>query len=297
MQSIRVAAVSMNSELGKTEQTLENISAFCEKASRENAELVLFPELVVHGHCAPNTWELAEPVPQGPSVERLIGLAKRHRLFLSVGLSEKEKDIVYNTQVLMGPEGYIGKQRKLHCSRDEGIFYKGGWELQVFDIGKCKVGTVICYDNTFPEIARVLALRGADVILMPHAARNLGWEDTPESESAARRDTFEIYRHYTMRARENACFCVLADQAGRAGCVDTYAPDHPLQPHHPGAAIVFGPEGELLKSAQTERICEEMIVHDLDAKLLEKARSDPNYTLRTRRPELFDELVRNQVLS
>jgi len=297
MQSIRVAAVSMNSELGKAEQTLENISAFCEKAAGENAELVLFPELVVHGHCTPNTWEVAEPVPEGPSVKRVIRLAKRHRLFLSVGLSEKENDIVYNTQVLAGPEGYIGKQRKLHLSRDEGIFYKGGHELKVFDIGKCKVATIICYDNSFPEVARVLALRGADVLLMPHAARMKGWVETPESESAARRHVFEHFRLYAMRALENACFCVLADQAGRAGYVDTYASDHPLQPHHPGAAIIFDPGGDILKAAQTERICDEMIVHDLDAKLLAKARSDPNYALRTRRPELFDELVRNQVLS
>ena len=75
MQSIRVAAVSMNSELGKTEQTLDKISVYCEKAVADNAELVLFPELVVHGHCTPNTWEVAEPVPHGPSVERLIALA------------------------------------------------------------------------------------------------------------------------------------------------------------------------------------------------------------------------------
>ena len=297
MQSIRVAAVSMNSELGKTEQTLDKISVYCEKAVADNAELVLFPELVVHGHCTPNTWEVAEPVPHGPSVERLIALARRHRLFLSVGLSEKENDIIFNTQVLVGPEGYIGKQRKLHMSRDEGLFYKGGQDLTVFDIGKCKVGMIICYDNLFPEIARVLALRGADVVLMPHAARDRGWEDTPESESAARRRTFELFRHHTMRARENACFCVLADQAGRAGYVDTLPRDHRFQPHHCGAAIIYGPGGEILKAAQTERICDEMIVQNLDAELLAKERSDPNYALRTRRPELFEELVRNQVLS
>ena len=73
----------------------------------------------MHGHCTPNTWELAEAVPDGPSTRGLIELAQRHRLVLSVGLSEKERDIVYNTQVLVGPQGYIGKQRKLHLSRDE----------------------------------------------------------------------------------------------------------------------------------------------------------------------------------
>ena len=77
---------------------------------------------------------------------------------LSAGLSEKERDIVYNTQVLIGPDGYIGKQRKLHLSRDEVNHYKGGRDILVFDVGPCKVGAVICYDNQFPEIARVLDL-------------------------------------------------------------------------------------------------------------------------------------------
>jgi predicted amidohydrolase len=298
METIRVAAVSMNGLLGQPEQTLATIGEWCEKAASEKSELALFPELVVHGHCTPNTWEVAEPIPEGPSVQRLIELARRYGMFLSVGMSEKEREIVYNAQVLVGPQGYIGKQRKLHLSRDEVMFYKGGREIVVFDIGKCKVGTVICYDNWFPEIPRILALRGADVILMPHAAREKGWDDTPESEAAARRYMFSFYTSgYQMRARENACFCVLTDQAGRAGYVDTYPRDHPNQPHHPGAALIFGPDGSLLKATQTEQIRDEMIVHDLDPALLAGTRGHPNYTLRNRRPELFGELVRDQVSS
>ena len=120
MQSIRVAAVSMNSPFGKTAEILDRIGGFCEQAAAERADLVLFPELVVHGHCTPNTWELAEPVPDGPSVRRLAEFAARRKLFISAGLSEKERDVVYNTQVLLGPDGFIGKQRKIHLSRDEG---------------------------------------------------------------------------------------------------------------------------------------------------------------------------------
>src|ERR1700751_4422034 len=178
MQTIRVAAVSMNGFLGQPERVLNNIARWCERAAAEQAELVLFPELVVHGHCTPNSWELAEPVPDGPSVRRLVDLARQFRPVLCVGLSEKERDIVYNTQVLVGPDGFIGKQRKLHLSRDEVLYYKGGRDITVFDLGKCKVGTIICYDNQFPEVARILALRGADVLLMPHAARIKMWNDT-----------------------------------------------------------------------------------------------------------------------
>ncbi len=295
MRTTRVAAVSMNGYLGEPERVLRAIDGWCERAAAEKAELVLFPELVIHGHCTPNTWALAEPVPDGPSVGRLVEIAHKHRLVLCAGMSEKERDIVFNTQVLVGPDGYIGKQRKLHLSRDEGFYYKGGREISVFDIGPCKVGLVICYDNQFPEIARVLALRGAEVILMPHAARFKVWEDNPQSEAAARRHTHHFYAPYALRARENACFAVLADQTGRAGYVPQWPRDSENQPHHAGAALVWGPDGELIVSTQQERICEEMILATLDAALLARERSLANYMLRTRRPELFGEIVRDQV--
>jgi predicted amidohydrolase len=76
-----------------------------------------------------------------------------------------------------------------------------------------------------------------------------------------------------------------------------YPKDSPNQPHHAGAALVFGPDGELLASAQTDRIRDEMVVATLDAAVLARQRSLPNYTLRTRRPELFGELVQDQVSS
>jgi predicted amidohydrolase len=295
MQTIRVAAVSMNSPLGQQQETLQRMADFCERAAGESAELVLFPELVVHGHCTPNTWEVAEAVPEGPSVGRLIDFARRFGIIISAGMSEKENDIVFNTQVLVGPDGYIGRQRKLHTSRDESFFYKGGRDIDVFDIGKCKVATVICYDNQFPEIARIAALKGADVILMPHAAREGRWDDTPESEACVRRHVFDFFSGYRQRARENACFCVFADQAGVAGYVDSLPRDHPNQPHHPGGAMIIGPDGTILNHAQLERVCDEMIVEQLESSQLAKFRSHPNYTLRTRRPELFGELVRDQL--
>src|SRR5438445_7273197 len=112
MRTLRVAAVSMNGLLGDPERVLGSMAGWCERAAGEKAELVLFPELVVHGHCTPNTWELAEPIPDGPSVVRLVQIARRYRLVVVAGMSEKERDLVYNTQVLVGPDGYIGKQRK-----------------------------------------------------------------------------------------------------------------------------------------------------------------------------------------
>ena len=295
MQSLKVAAASMNSVHGEYEATFETMAGFCREAAAAGARLILFPELVIHGHCTPNTFELAEAVPAGPSTARLVELARQHNLFISAGISEKEHDIVFNTQILCGPEGYIGKQRKLHMSRDENYFYRGGRDIVVHDIGLCRVGTVICYDNQFPEIARIVSLRGADIILMPHAAREGRWHDA-ETEARARQKVFEFFRtSYTMRARENACFCIYADQAGQAGMVDSWPPEHENQPHHPGGAMVFSPTGKLLAHTQTEQIRDELLIQELDAELLARARSHPNYTLRTRRPELFGELVRDPI--
>lgn len=295
MRSIRVAAVSMDGGLGTPDRSLERIASYCGQAQQAGVDLVLFPELAVHGHCTPNTWEIAEPVPDGPSVRRLIEFAQRWGLFLSAGMSEKEADLVFNTQVLVGPQGFIGKQRKIHMSRDEGFFYKGGREISAFDLGICRVGTVICYDNQFPEVARICALRGAEILLMPHAAREARWDESPASQSAARRRMFELYSLYAMRAKENACFCVLADQAGVAGTVPSLPPDHPNQPHHAGGAVIFDPTGRIIQHTQLESVRDEMIVAELNARLIAAARSNPNFTLRTRRPELFAELTREQV--
>ena len=291
MRTTRVAAVSMNGYLGEPQRVLRYIEMWCGRAAAEDVDLVLFPELVIHGHCSPTTPALAEPVPAGPSTQRLVALARRHRLFVCAGLAEREHDAIYDTQVLAGPDGYRGSQRKLHMSRDEGLYYRCGQDLQVFAIGTCNVGIGICYDNEFPEVPRILALRGAEVLLMPHSSRDKMWKDTRESEAAARRHLHDHHLPFAMRAKENACYVVLADQAGRAGYVDQYPRDHPNQPHHPGAALVFGPDGALLASSQREFIRDEMVVATLDAAALEREREHPNYQLRTRRPELFAELV------
>lgn len=293
MQSFKVAVVSMNSPFGEYEDILARMEEYCRQAADSDVRLILFPELLIHSHCNPKTWDLAEPVPDGPTTQRCIEIARTYGLVLSVGISEKPRDIVFNTQFLVGPEGYIGKQRKIHMSRDETLYYKGGRQLDVHDLGFCKVGTIICYDNQFPEVARILALKGADILLMPHAARIRMWDDTPESAAAARQHSLDFFTScYAMRARENACFAVLANMAGRAGQLDTYPANSPAQPHHCGGGLVFAPDGEVLASTQRDEIRDEMIICELDAGCLAAERSLPNYTLRTRRPELYEELIR-----
>ena len=296
MEDLRMAAVSMNGRLGEPAVILAEIADWTGRARDQGAELILFPELVVHGHCSPATWDLAEAVPDGPSTRRLCAIAAEHGVTLCVGLSEKENDLVFNAQIVVGPDGYVGKQRKIHLSRDEILYYKGGRDLPVFDIGPCKVGIQICYDKQFPEISRILCLRGAELLLMPHAAREIIWDETAESQRAARQHMARYYRKIIpTRAIENSCFTALTDQVGRAGYVDLYPRDSPSQPHHPGAALIVDPSGEIIAEASDERIEPEMIVATLEAAAINRERAKPNFALKTRRPELFGELVAEQV--
>ncbi len=149
---ITVAAVQINGEIGKNEKNLLKIGNWMAEGSDSGADLVLFPELVITGHwCSSKSWSHAEKIPDGASVKRLEKLAAEHNITLSAGLSEIEAGVQYNTQVVIGPEGYLGKQRKLHMSGDEYFYYRAGSTMTPIDIGKCIVGIAICYDNLFPS--------------------------------------------------------------------------------------------------------------------------------------------------
>ena len=97
------------------------------------------------------------------------------------------------------------------------------------------------------------------------------------------------------RAIENSCFAILTDQVGRAGYVDAYPKDHPNQPHHPGCAMIVDPSGEIIAETQAERIEPEMIVATLEEAAINAERSQPNFALKTRRPELFEELATDPI--
>ena len=112
--------------------------------------------------------EVAEPIP-GPSTEYFGKLARQHDLYLVAGLVERERHVIYNVAVLIGPDGNVaGKYRKTALPRAEieaGI--TPGNEFPVFDTRFGKVGLMVCYDGFFPEVARQLSQKGAEVIAFP----------------------------------------------------------------------------------------------------------------------------------
>ena len=138
-----------------------------EEAARQRADLVVLPETLTLGSGARYV-DIAEPVP-GPSTEFFGALAKRHGLYLVPGLVEREGHLIYNVAVLINPDGRIaGKYRKVCLPRSEiegGV--TPGHEYPVFETRFGRVGLMVCYDGFFPEVARELSNRGAEVIAWP----------------------------------------------------------------------------------------------------------------------------------
>ena len=154
---------------GKSPRTnCEEYAPFISEASKQRADLVVLGETVPYVGVGKKPHETAEPIP-GPSTEYFGELAKTHDLHIVVSLYEREDTAVYNTAVLLGPDGkLIGKYRKVclpHSEIEDGV--TPGKDYPVFDTKFGKVGMMVCYDGFFPEVARELTNRGAEVIAWP----------------------------------------------------------------------------------------------------------------------------------
>lgn len=168
-RTARLATVHFRPREGKT--PLEKCALFkpmIEEAARQKADLVVLPETLTFYGSGRAYADCAEPMP-GPSTEYFGRLAKKHDLYIVAGLIERVEHIVYNVAMLIGPSGEIvGKYRKIALPRGE--IESGcvpGSDYPVFDTRFGKVGMMICYDGFFPEVARELSNRGAEVIAWP----------------------------------------------------------------------------------------------------------------------------------
>jgi N-carbamoylputrescine amidase len=284
VKDFRAVAVQMNARLGEVEGNLEQIETWARRAAGEGAALICFPELAISGHwCAGDVWDVAEPVPGGPSCRRLEELAADLGCLLSVGIAEREAQIAYNTQMIVGPEGFVGKQRKLHMSADEYFHFRTGGRVNVIDTELGRVGIGICYDTAFPETARIAAVSGAEVYLAPHAARCGQWtDDVDKQRKKVASGKHQARLTFSSRAYDNGMYVIYCNQAGPAGD-DT---------NHCGGILVVDPHGEVIAESETGLIEDEMVVCDLDADEFESRRRARCFNLQTRRPEIYGELCR-----
>jgi predicted amidohydrolase len=244
---------------------LENINRVEELIQGHKADLFVLPELFATGYQFKDMDEsrnFAEPIPGGITTRSLTALAKKTNTFFIAGLVEIEKDQVYNSAIIIGPEGYIGKYRKIHLfDTEKSCFQKGNLPLKVFDIAGAKVGVMICFDWRFPETARTLALIGAELIAHPS---NLVLAHCPQA--------------MITRCLENRVFAVTADRVGIEDRMDSLS--------FIGQSQVVDPDGNILiRASETE---EEVHVVEIDLKKSrEKFLTPENHIFNDRREDFY----------
>jgi predicted amidohydrolase len=170
---IRLAAVHHIPGGKSPDENRKEFASLVAEAAKKKADLVVLPETLTQQSTRRTYFDCAEPIP-GPSTDYFGTLAKKHDCYLVVGLIERDAHLIYNVAVLIGPDGkVIGKYRKTCLPRGEvsaGI--APGNDYPVFDTRFGKVGMMVCYDGFFPEVARQLSNRGAEVIAFPVAGCN-----------------------------------------------------------------------------------------------------------------------------
>ena len=136
-----------------------------------DADLIVLPELAFTGYYFGDRAEL-EPLAEDPSdsaiVESLVSLCRERDLYLVTGFAEKHLDKCFNSALLLGPEGLIHVYRKIHLfNTEKNCFDPGDTPFRVNEVRGVRVGMMICFDWIFPEVARILALEGADILCHP----------------------------------------------------------------------------------------------------------------------------------
>ena len=172
-----------------------------------DADLIVLPEFFASGYFFKSKGDLAqvaEAVPGGPTTRRLVQWAAATGAVFVAGLPERDGDRLYNSAVVVTPEGYLGTYRKIHLFYQETLYFEpGDLGFRVFDIAArdgtaYRLGVMVCFDWIFPESARSLALQGADVIAHP---ANLVLPHCP--------------RAMPIRALENHVFTITANRYGQ----------------------------------------------------------------------------------
>ena len=224
---MRVAIGQMDVKLVDKKINIEKVKDLIHKATEKNAELICLPELFTTGFNKENIVELAEPIP-GETTEKMGELAMENNMFVAGSILEKDGGNIFNTAVLVAPEGLVGKYRKVHPFLEEANHITGGSEYNVFNTKVGKIGLLVCYDAVFPEASRLLSLQGAQVILLPSNWMNPFLEQWRLATSA--------------RALDNQVWLVATNRIGSDETYTYFGRSRVVSPY--GNAVVECGEGE-----------------------------------------------------
>ncbi len=248
-KTVRVAAVQMDPVLGEVHANLKAILDRFGEATAAGAKLVVFPECALTGYGFDSKDEgmrFAEPVP-GPSTREVASACAAVKAFAIVGMLERDGDRLYNVAALIGPEGVVGCYRKVHLPfmGVDRFADPGERPFAVLEAAGLKIGMHICYDGTFPEVGRVLTLKGAEVLVLP---TNWPIQATTTAEHVP-----------AARAIENVVYVMAVDRVGQErGC------------RFAGLSSIAGPGGETL--ARAGAVSEEILYAEVDPALARQKR-------------------------
>lgn len=299
MRDIRIGAAQFEARDADKAYNLKRVAELTAQAMQQGAEVVSFHECCIPGYSflmaltRNELVELAEAVPNGPSTQRLIEIAGDHGVPVLAGLLEIDEGRLYNTYVAVTPEGFVAKHRKLHAFISG--FLSPGDGYTVFDLCGCRMGILICYDNNLPENVRVTAMKGAEIIFMPHVTCGLDsvmpgrgkiprevWENRHQDPVRCRQEFMGpkgrewLMRWLPTRAYENGVYAVFTNPIGV---------DHDTL--KPGLAMILDPFGEIL--VESHALEDDVVVGLLTPQKIPVS-SGYRY-LCARRPELYGMLT------
>jgi len=275
LEKIIVAAASVRNLIGQNETSIANMQKWVMLAKEKGAELILFPELNVSGYvCAPVAHEIAETVP-GISTELIINIASKQKIVIGFGIIEKEAGRFYCTHVLVNGSGVIGKQRKIHVPEHEKPFWSAGNSIEVFDVGKSRVGVTVCRDSFFDEMTRTLYFKGAEIVLMPFSYYNV-----PRSQYL--KET--IHGMSIIKASwTNGFYTVVCNSAeGREP-----SEWEPKGRKFPGWAGIISPWGRVISFVEEGGNSESLVIEELGPEELDDRRRHPNFLAKELRTDLY----------
>lgn len=269
VRTIRIGLVQQTAS-GDRQSNLERGVRAAYQAVADGASLVAFAELAFtpfypRRRAEATPLDLAEPIP-GPTVERFQRLAKELGVVVVLNLYERDGDRAFDASPVIDADGtLLGVTRMVHITdydsfHEQDYYTPGDYPTLVYKTAIGRVGVAICYDRHFPEMMRVLALKGAELVVVPQAGTVGEW---PEGLYQA---------ELQVAAFQNGYFTALCNRVGREGELD-----------FAGESFACSPAGEVI--AQAGRGTEETLLVDIDLAEVERSHARKLF-LRDRRPEL-----------
>jgi len=246
-----------------------NLSKVETRLAGVDADIIVLPELAFTGYRFRDRQELtslAEETAESSTVARLAGLCRKNGFHIVTGFAEKSGDRIYNSALLIGGAGVLHTYRKLHLfNTEKAVFDPGDTKLKVIDVSGVRIGMMVCFDWVFPEVARILSLKGADLLCHPS----------------------NLVLAYCQRAMRTRCLenSVYAVTANRYGTEEQFG--NPLT--FTGQSQVVSPKGDLIYRADAE--AEELRIRDIDVRIARnKQITDNNHLIEDRRTAYYTDL-------